>query len=210
MRKAFIPWGGDQILNWMGAYRTPNLKDADFLALNGGTDINPAIYKHRALEMTDIPDNDRDLLEINSILEAVRLKKPIVGTCRGAQLLCAMAGGVLIQHQSDEPNHEVITSDGSVITVASSHHQAAYPWPIPSRDFKLLGWCREWVSAFHLMDKLVFDATRPEVEDVYYRKINALAIQSHPEWIYNKSYEGNQPTINHYRGLLEKLFDGSF
>lgn len=47
----------------------------------------------------------------------------------------------------------------------------------------------------------------PEIEDVYYRNINALAIQSHPEWAKEDQPEDAE-AFSYYRSLVLRLMYG--
>jgi putative glutamine amidotransferase len=67
------------------------------LVLTGGGDIDPSLYKHEDNNgvCQDI-DLNRDKLEKAMINEALALKMPILGICRGEQMLNVVLGGTLI------------------------------------------------------------------------------------------------------------------
>jgi putative glutamine amidotransferase len=73
---------------------------ADGLLLSGGTDLNPATYG-RPLdeEQTHDPDSARDRIEMALIKEARTQGLPILGICRGFQMLNVAYGGTLDQHR---------------------------------------------------------------------------------------------------------------
>jgi len=73
------------------------LQDCDGLILTGGGDIDPSMYKKPGDndECTDI-DRARDMLEKKMTGKAMVLKIPILGICRGEQMLNVLAGGTLI------------------------------------------------------------------------------------------------------------------
>ena len=73
------------------------LQGCSALLLTGGGDINPAMYKDTRERKicTDI-DTKRDNLEKVAICEAMSLKMPILGICRGEQMLNVVLGGTLI------------------------------------------------------------------------------------------------------------------
>src|SRR5512139_2001888 len=100
------------------------------LLLWGGTDINPDIYFEEPLPTTDKPDISRDSREIVAVVEAIDSGKPIIGICRGAQLLCALNGGKLDQHNPKHRgnSHPIFTHDGKILyDVAADHHQIMIP-----------------------------------------------------------------------------------
>ena len=58
------------------------------------------------------------------MIEAQNLGISIIGVCRGAQFLCAFAGGKLIQHMTGHHgDHSITTVDGRVYQSSSDHHQ---------------------------------------------------------------------------------------
>ena len=73
------------------------LHDCAALVLTGGGDIDPSLYKN-AGNNEDFKDIDvnRDKLERAMIDEALTLKMPILGICRGEQMLNVALGGSLI------------------------------------------------------------------------------------------------------------------
>lgn len=116
-------------------------KNYDGLILCGGNDIDPEYYKEEINGSVDI-DRKRDESEFSILKEFIKLKKPVMGICRGFQLLNIAFGGSLCQ---DIPNakehssfsdydlvHEVFAENDSFIKdlygkkffVNSFHHQA--------------------------------------------------------------------------------------
>ncbi|MGA3014590.1 MAG: gamma-glutamyl-gamma-aminobutyrate hydrolase family protein [Bacteroidales bacterium] len=73
------------------------MQECSALLLTGGGDINPAMYKDKQERKicTDI-DDKRDKLEKIAICEALSLKMPILGICRGEQMLNVVLEGTLI------------------------------------------------------------------------------------------------------------------
>jgi len=72
-----------------------NLVDA--LVLSGGEDVAPASYgEDKVLELENI-NPDRDKWEISLFKEAYKAKIPILGICRGMQLINVSLGGSLYQ-----------------------------------------------------------------------------------------------------------------
>lgn len=66
----------------------------DAIIIGGGDDIDPALYGSVADSHTDI-DYLRDKMEIEFIEKALVRRIPILGICRGAQLLNVVLGGSL-------------------------------------------------------------------------------------------------------------------
>ena len=120
----------------------------DGVLFSGGQDIDPKEYKEESLgEVIKLCDK-RDALEFLMLKEALRQKKPILGICRGLQVINVGLGGSLyqdipLQHPSEvnhrqpapysEPIHEVSLVEGAPlrtdlgrdsILVNSCHHQA--------------------------------------------------------------------------------------
>lgn len=113
----------------------------DGLILCGGSDVDPQYYG-QALNGSVNIDKERDAVEL-ALLEAyVKAGKPVMGICRGYQLINIFFGGTLeqhiaaadlhIQHDGVDSVHDVEAEKGSILaklygtafSVNSSHHQA--------------------------------------------------------------------------------------
>ena len=163
-------------------------KDA-ILIVWGGADINPSLYNHpRSVTVYTSPH--RDAVEWPCMQKAVQLGIPIIGVCRGAQMLCALAGGFLIQDVSNHagPNHAATTIDGSVIRVNSIHHQMMAG--LENVEHELLAWSSTPLSKYYTWKddrEYIPPKGFVEPEMVYFPKVNGLAIQWHPEGMHEDS-----------------------
>lgn len=156
------------------------LQDGDVLVVWGGADISPALYNHKVSQETwaeDYPSH-RDRIEWALMNRAKELNIPIIGVCRGAQMLCALAGGYLIQHVNNHGgNHKIETNDGKELVVNSLHHQMMYPFEV---DHELIAWASPKRSDVYVKEdtKVTVDV---EPEFVYFPKVKGFAMQWHPE-----------------------------
>lgn len=118
-----------------------DLLECTSLLLPGGSDVNPMLYgQNNDLVLSRNIDDDRDKFERELLEVALKNKLPILGICRGLQLVNVHLGGTL--HQ-DIPNHKgnegsdldhiIKVFDNSLLKeitgtdngkVNSSHHQA--------------------------------------------------------------------------------------
>lgn len=73
----------------------------DGVMLCGGRDVDPHRYGREPLVTTEDADTRRDALEDQVLGAAIAQKLPILGICRGAQMLNVHRGGTLIQHLPD-------------------------------------------------------------------------------------------------------------
>lgn len=69
----------------------------DGLVLQGGADVAPQTYGDRPLRPEWAGDPIRDQYELQLLRECLRQEKPVIGICRGAQLLNVCFGGTLFQ-----------------------------------------------------------------------------------------------------------------
>lgn len=203
-RRIYIVGGwGTEYANWCEGRIAKNMTDADLVLFTGGEDVTPSLYNKRPHHTTG-NSRARDAQEVSEFRAALELKKPMLGICRGAQFLCVMAGGQLVQHQQHPFIHYVTTDDGRVITVTSTHHQRQYIQNLSSDKVKLLAWA-EHLSPFAFgesdQDKLDEDK---EVEIAFYPEIHALGIQSHPEYVYPCKEKWHDEYIAYCRELLNK------
>jgi putative glutamine amidotransferase len=71
--------------------------ELDGIFLPGGADIEPATYGAERHPMCDRSDPARDRVEIQLVRWAVAERKPVLGVCRGLQIINLAAGGTLVQ-----------------------------------------------------------------------------------------------------------------
>ncbi|HTH70165.1 MAG TPA: gamma-glutamyl-gamma-aminobutyrate hydrolase family protein [Candidatus Saccharimonadales bacterium] len=112
----------------------------DALCLSGGEDIEPARYGAAADPKTETIDSARDALELGLIATARERDVPVLGICRGLQVINVAYGGSLLQHVDGhrEANgpiapHIAVAAPGSKLAAAcgtapfsvnARHHQA--------------------------------------------------------------------------------------
>lgn len=73
------------------------IRELDGLILQGGADLSPESYGESALRPEWAGDRVRDLYEIELFWECMIQGKPILGICRGCQLINIALGGTLYQ-----------------------------------------------------------------------------------------------------------------
>ena len=136
----------------------------DGLLLVGGPDVDPARYGAERHPESERPVPLRDAVEIALVRRAAARGTPILGICRGMQLLNVAAGGTLRQHLPDEPqmadhrralgsfegaDHEVRLEEGSRALAAaggsphrvkSHHHQGVSE---VGDGLRVTGWAEE-------------------------------------------------------------------
>ncbi len=79
------------------------LEAVDGLLFTGGEDVSPAYYGETMDERCQEPDRERDLFEIHLARAALERQMPVLGICRGLQLLNVAAGGTLYQDIACRP-----------------------------------------------------------------------------------------------------------
>ena len=78
----------------------------DALVLTGGSDVTPEHYRQPAHPRTAIVRPWRDQWELRLLERALAADLPVLGVCRGAQLLNVALGGTLDQHVPDRLGHQ--------------------------------------------------------------------------------------------------------
>lgn len=145
------------------------------LVLAGGGDLSPSLYRENNYHCQNI-DYKRDLDELYLIDKFCQQKKPIVGICRGIQILNVYFGGSLIQHidghcQIDgiDTTHQIVCRKQGILhnyygnnaQVNSAHHQA-------------INTCGKWL----IPDSVSSDGI---IESVYHFHLPIYGFQFHPE-----------------------------
>jgi putative glutamine amidotransferase len=81
------------------------LDGLDGLLIAGGKDVDPAAYGQQPHPATDEPGTQRDAWEFTLLDAALKRGLPVLGICRGAQVLNVALGGTLHQHLPDIIGH---------------------------------------------------------------------------------------------------------
>ena len=179
------------------------IKNYDALILSGGVDIHPKFYKTDKINYPHSPqkfNEQRDEFEIALFQLAQKTNKPVLGICRGLQLINCIYNGTLKQDLGDEPNkihkaeiinhvqkdkaHGLDIEEGTILhdiveagrlVVNSAHHQT-----IDKLGEGLKASC-------HSDDGLIegFEREHPN------GKPFLLAVQWHPERMYKFNLEGS-------------------
>jgi putative glutamine amidotransferase len=141
-------------VNRSGMLHPSNIKLRDYarhldgLVLQGGADIAPQTYSEEVLRPEWSGDRSRDMYELELLHEFIEAGKPVLGICRGCQLINVAFGGSLYQdiathvpeaiehvnEQYDKNYHQIQFPSGSLLgtlfaaqttpLVNSIHHQA--------------------------------------------------------------------------------------
>lgn len=174
------------------------LDNCDGLLLSGGTDVDPLIFGEVAHTALGRVEPARDPFEIALAREAVRRDLPVLGICRGLQVLNVALGGTLIQDIPTDVKGAVTHATGEDRLVIG-HEVAIAPH---SRLAQLLGSTRLGVNSFHhqaakrLGEGLALVATSPD--DGIVEGLEApdrqfvVAVQWHPEnfWRASNAFDG--------------------
>ncbi len=162
------------------------LQQGDVLIVHGGADISPSLYKKGRSSRGNGSNEPsrRDAQEWALMVQAKAMNIPIIGICRGAQMLCALEGGHLIQDVDNHSGmHLVKTNDNQSFWTNSIHHQQL----VPAGEFELIAWTPTRGKKYWDIDDQGQDTVLPanplqvDPEFVYYPAIKGFAIQWHPE-----------------------------
>lgn len=197
-------------LEELGFQNTKDINEADVIIFGGGADIEPETYSEEASSHT-YASPGREKIEREDFKIGNKRGVKFVGICRGHQLLCAMAGGKLIQDVSGHGgnNHRMTTFDGIDVKTNSIHHQMINPYVIKNKhDYQILAWSSSRKSDRYLGAKdksILLPWDFKEIESIHFPKINALGFQYHPEMMYrSKDYE---PVLSWTQKTFIKFFN---
>jgi len=163
---------------------TSLLQGLDGLIITGGADINPARYGQERGPHTQDSEDLRDALEDTLLGAARALGMPILGICRGAQMLNVHLGGTLHQHLPDVVGHDryrvgdgVFHPEPMSITEGSLLHQILGERDVPGHVYHHQ--TIDQVAPGLTVTARGFDGTIQGIEMTDYPF--GLAVQWHPE-----------------------------
>lgn len=189
MTKVVYVVGGDRLVVemfmsrcWTVVVEQESARHVDLVCLTGGEDVTPSIYGQPNLGSVGC-NLSRDQEEVE-VYNHYRGEVPMVGICRGGQLLNVLNGGKMVQ------DHGLISGvvsawslyeqDGKEHEVLVDHHQGILP-------------TKEASGFIHGPDI-------PSGEHIayacFYKDTRSLCFQPHPEW-------GHKPTEDLFFQLLE-------
>lgn len=184
--RVYIVGGGQQYIKMFheaGFSGARSVEDADIICFTGGEDVDPFFYDEKPLPGTGY-NTARDAFESGIYGEALGLKKPMIGICRGSQFLNVMNGGKLWQdvnnHATMRGHAITVVKTGEIIpNMTSTHHQQMRP----AEDAEVIALAE--LSTMKARQDERIEREKPELDDVevvWYPKSLCLCFQPHPEY----------------------------
>lgn len=178
----------------------------DGIVLSGGHDVSPSIYNQEPHKLLEQTSRKRDLFEINLLSEACIKGKPVLGICRGLQLINVSFGGTLHQDIS-------LNKGENIGHIQQCRYDKTWHSVKLSSILKdIIGNEYYNVNSFHhqIIDKLApgFEVIAKSKDDVneaiYYENENLfiLATQWHPEMMLN-----DEGSINLFKYFVNKILE---
>ncbi len=165
------------------------LERLDGVILSGGGDIHPQFFPGAPHPLIDETDIERDALELTLARRALEHQKPLLGICRGCQVLNVALGGTLYTHIPDQFGRQVDHSRPDTERRVLAHSVRLQP---DSRLAEILGEETLQVNSLHHQGiARVGNGLRPNAwaEDGLIEGIElprapfVIGVQWHPEWL---------------------------
>ncbi len=155
-----------------------NLSSFDGLILPGGGDIEPALYGCENTSSHNI-DFEEDLAQLDLISYFILHKKPILGICKGIQILNVFFGGTLIQHLKSAEAHSSTLNGDHTHLIRNTKNSFLYP--LYSYEFTVNSAHHQGIS--QLGNHLLVDAYAQDgvVEALHHDTLPIFGVQWHPE-----------------------------
>ena len=214
LKRVLIAGEGDKTVNYENAMKelgmfcetslsVPDTLSYDGLILPGGGDIDPRLFG-QCVNGSRFFDPELDRIQMAILKAFVLDKKPVLGICKGMQLINIYFGGDMIQHLSANKNHEYIGKDqlhettavrgsfleklyGECFVVNSAHHQAV---DCPGQGIKYVQSAKDGV-----------------VEGLKHSYLPIFGVQWHPERLCfthrNKDAVNGAVLLAYFREMME-------
>jgi putative glutamine amidotransferase len=124
------------------------------VVIDGEDAIDPALFGQRPHPKVTWINHERDRFELALVRSAIELDRPVLGICRGMQLINVALGGSLCQHLMDERRSEL-------------DHMAGTPLTEMAHDLELCGGT--------ILSRLVGADARRRVNSAHFQGIEVLA-----------------------------------
>jgi len=207
--QVYIAGGFDSLVAGMfldaGWRGTRDLMMADIVVFTGGADIDPKLYGEPIAGAYGI-NTRRDEAEVELFKAAKNFGIPMLGICRGAQLLNVLNGGKLWQDVNHHTTNHWLTDlrNGTQALVTSTHHQQMIPNLKLGNLIAIAGkgertsLCTTKHAAGVTQVPNIGDV---DAEVVWYQDTQCLCFQPHPE------YPGKTGTAEYFWSVFNELFD---
>lgn len=177
----------------------------DALLLTGGNDIEPALFNEEPHQQLGEIEPGRDEYESKLIEHALEKEIPVLGICRGAQILNIQQGGTMYQDIYDQIDTEV-----NQHTQKAARNYLAHTVNIKKDSLlhRIVGQTKIRTNTFHhqankdVPDHFIISATSPDgvieaVESTVHDFV--MGLQWHPEG----TYFNDEPSKKIFHALVE-------
>jgi putative glutamine amidotransferase len=169
--------GGDawELVPWEVAAIERELESGkyDGLVLTGGSDIDPALYGEAEHPEVYGIDTLRDTAELYALAMAEDLGIPVLGICRGSQIMCASQGGKLTQH--------ITGHRGGEHTVYAARDARTFRRAINSREMEVVSLHHQCIRRPGRGMRIAAVAADGTPEAIESKDGRMLGVQFHPE-----------------------------
>ena len=186
----YIKWIDDDNTIVLDAYTTTNIDSilalADGIILTGGEDINPLEYNDTAnIKVCGTINFSRDTLERKLFNFALKYKLPLIGVCRGMQMMNVSSGGSLYGDIPSEIGTEVIhRNSGEVMHAIAIIDTCSLIFPIGTDTFMVNSWHHQGLKDISANLRVIARSFDGLPEAVVMEKSThpfMIAVQFHPE-----------------------------
>ncbi|MEE2953823.1 MAG: gamma-glutamyl-gamma-aminobutyrate hydrolase family protein [Bacteroidota bacterium] len=211
--KNYIAWIGSDDVNIIDAYTTKNIDSilllADGIILTGGEDINPLMYNNTSnLKVCGKINFSRDTLEKRLFDFAFDNKIPLIGVCRGMQMMNVASGGTLygdipteigitvIHRNNGEVYHEIVLEDTSTLI-----------FPLGEDTFMVNSWHHQGLKDISSGLRVIARSYDKLPEAVVMNKSNhpyMVAVQFHPERLGKENAIHNQMKNSFFQAISKQ------
>lgn len=159
-------------------------RDLDALILSGGDDIHPMSFSDLSADPKQQYDQKRDQLEIEYASVALNRNIPVLGICRGYQLLNLLGGGTLYKDISEISNIEVPKRTLFPCRSINIYPKSKLESLVGKRSMRVNSLHHQAIKNLSKNYRVSSKDSKGLIQSIEHKSAKVIGVQWHPEYLF--------------------------